>query len=98
MSPPDPIRKPYAHATKSNTVALAIICTLILILCMQIWLLTAALNESLDGNNAVKWPAFFASVFLFLSGVGIIRFLPDPLRRARRAAKEETRRGKNENA
>lgn len=81
-----------AHPTKTNTMMTAIIFSLILILTMQVWLLTAALNESLDGNNAVKWPAFFASSFLFLSGLGLIRYLPDPLRQARReqAADERT--------
>lgn len=81
-----------AHPTKTNMLMTAIICTLILILTMQIWLLTAALNESLDGNNAVKWPAFWASLFLFLSGVGILRYLPDPIRRARKEAEAEKRR------
>jgi len=84
-----------AHPTKTNMLMTAIICTLILILTMQVWLLTAALNESLDGNNAVKGPAFWASLFLFLSGVGILRYLPDPLRRARKAAAAEKKRSRD---
>lgn len=81
-----------AHPSKTNTLSLGIICVLMLVLVMQIWLLTAALNESLNGNNAVKWPAFWASVALFLSGAALIRYLPGPIRvPVRPAAKESFR-------
>ena len=73
-----------AHPTKTNTVMLGIITILILIVSMQIWLLTAGLNESLEGNNAVKWPAFIASVLLFVSGTALLRYLPHPLRRVKK--------------
>lgn len=85
--------KPRSSATrqappsKTNTLSLGIICVLILVLTMQVWLLTAALNESLEGNNAVKWPAFIASTVLFLAGAALLRYLPDPVRRARKAAR-----------
>lgn len=83
-----------AHPSKTNTLSLGIICVLVLVLLMQIWLLTAALNESLDGNNAVKWPAFIASCVLFLAGAALLRYLPDPIRHARRAAAHEVRKRK----
>lgn len=79
-----------AHPSKTNTLSLAIICVLVLVLSMQIWLLTAGLNESLDGNNAVKWPAFWASVALFISGAALLRYLPDPVRYPVRAPARET--------
>lgn len=82
-----------AHPSKTNTLSMVIICVLILILTMQIWLLTAGLNESLDGRNVIKWPAFIASVLLFLSGVALLRYLPNPIRRAK---KEEASRKKLE--
>ena len=78
-----------AHPTKTNTLSLGIICVLVLVITMQVWLLTAALNESLEGDNAVKWPAFFASAFLFLAGAALLRYLPDPIRTARKAARHE---------
>ncbi|NJL18791.1 MAG: hypothetical protein HC901_00240 [Bdellovibrionaceae bacterium] len=78
-----------AHPTKSNTLSLAIISVLILVLVMQVWLLTAALNESLDGNNAVKWPAFMASAVLFLSGAALLHYLPDPIRHARKVRRHQ---------
>ena len=80
-----------AHPTKTNTLSLAIICVLVLVLVMQVWLLTAALNESLDGNNAVKWPGFLASLLLFLSGTFLLRYLPDPIRQAKRRRAHERR-------
>ena len=69
-----------AHPTKTNTLLLGVMCVLILILSLQIWLLTAALNESLDGHNAVKWPAFWGSLVLFGSGAALVRYLPSPIR------------------
>ena len=79
-----------AHPSKINTLSLGIICVLVLILIMQIWLLTAALNESLDGNTGVKWPAFWASVVLFFSGAALIRYLPNPMRLPIRPAAKES--------
>jgi NNP family nitrate/nitrite transporter-like MFS transporter len=78
-----------AHPTKTNTLLLGVMCVLILILIMQVWLLTAALNESLDGHNAVKWPAFWVSLALFGSGAALLRYLPSPIRLpAREVVKE----------
>lgn len=84
-----------AHPTKTSTLSLGIICVLILILSMQIWLLTAALNESLDGNNAVKWPGFWASIALFLSGAALLRYLPGPIRLPMRAPVREVFRNES---
>jgi NNP family nitrate/nitrite transporter-like MFS transporter len=69
-----------AHPTKTNTLLLGVICVLILILTMQIWLLTAALNQSLESGNTIKWPAFWASLLLFASGAALMRYLPSPIR------------------
>jgi MFS transporter, NNP family, nitrate/nitrite transporter len=78
-----------AHPTKTNTLLLGVICVLILILSLQIWLLTAALNESLDGHNAVKWPAFWVSLLLFGSGAALLRYLPSPIRLPARQIERE---------
>lgn len=69
-----------AHPTKTNTLLLGVICVLILILTMQVWLLTAALNETLGGHTSIKWPAFWGSLALFVSGVALLRYLPPPIR------------------
>jgi len=74
-----------AHPSKTNTLMLGVICVLILILTMQIWLLTAALNASLAARETVKWPAFWASLLLFGSGAALLRYLPSPIRLPARA-------------
>lgn len=79
-----------AHPTKTNTLSLGIICVFVLVITMQVWLLTAGLNESLEGDSAVKWPAFIASVFLFLAGAALLRYLPDPIRHARKIARHSS--------
>ncbi len=81
-----------AHPSKTNTLLLGVICVLILILIMQIWLLTAALNVSLEGVATLKWPAFIASCLLFLSGVALLRYLPNPIRRAKKSSKSASNR------
>jgi hypothetical protein len=81
-----------AHPSKTNTLLLGVICVLILILTMQIWLLTAALNVSLEGVESLKWPAFIASALLFLSGAALLRYLPDPIRQARKAGRAAQQR------
>ena len=81
-----------AHPSKTNTLLLGVICVLILILVMQIWLLTVALNVSLEGVETLKWPAFIASTVLFLSGVALLRYLPNPIRQARKARDAAARR------
>lgn len=69
-----------AHPNKTNTLMTGIISMLTLILCMQIWLLTASLNTSLGGDRSIVWPAFYGSVVLFFSGAWLLRYLPNPLR------------------
>ena len=81
-----------AHPSKTNTLLLGVICVLILILVMQIWLLTVALNVSLEGVETLKWPAFVASTLFFLSGVALLRYLPNPIRQARKGRDAEAGR------
>lgn len=69
-----------AHPSKTNTLLLGVITVLILILGMQIWLLTVALNSSLEGVQILKWPAFWASLVLFGSGAALLGYLPSPIR------------------
>jgi NNP family nitrate/nitrite transporter-like MFS transporter len=57
---------------------------------MQVWLLTAGLNTALGGDDAVKWPAFWASVALFISGTALLRYLPLPIRYVVRARVRES--------
>lgn len=69
-----------AHPNKTNTLFVGIIGVLILIVSLQVWLLTAVLNTALGGDRAIVWPAFYASLALFVGGAGLLRFLPQPIR------------------
>ncbi len=75
MNPSSP-----AHPEKNNALIGGILLLLIGVVCFQIWLLTATLNSSLDGNQSIVWPAFYGSLILFLGSLGLMRFLPGPMR------------------
>lgn len=79
-----------AHPNKTNTLMSAILAVMILIVIMQIWLLTASLDTTLGDDQSIAWPAFYASLALFIGGAGLLRFLPDPLRRPVEAAPAKT--------
>lgn len=69
-----------AHPNKTNALFVGIIGVLVLIVSLQVWLLTAVLNTALGGDRSIVWPAFYASLALFLGGAGLLRFLPKPIR------------------
>lgn len=69
---------------KTNTLLLAIIMMLILILSIQIWLLYSALNNALDEHRDIAIPAFIGSVLLFLTGLWLLKYLPDYRKQADR--------------
>jgi NNP family nitrate/nitrite transporter-like MFS transporter len=75
-----------AHPTKTNLVLAGVIALLVMIVSLQIWLLVAGLNTALGGDRSIVWPAFYASLALFLAGAGLLRFLPQPLRAVARPA------------
>lgn len=68
------------HPAKTNVLSVALICILILIVSLQIWLLSASLNTSLGGGTNIAWPAFYASVALFLASLVTLSYLPLPIR------------------
>jgi uncharacterized membrane protein len=67
-----------AHPNKTNTLMLGIIMIMIGILGIQIWLLYSALNNALDDNLGIAIATFIGSLVLFLVGLLVIRYLPDP--------------------
>jgi MFS transporter, NNP family, nitrate/nitrite transporter len=69
-----------AHPAKTNVLSVGLISVLILIICLQIWLLSASSNTSLGGETDIAWPAFYASVALFLASLVTLSYLPLPIR------------------
>ena len=47
----------------------------LILVVLQLWLLTATMNAYLGGDDAVVWPAAFASLLCFLLNAGLLRFL-----------------------
>jgi NNP family nitrate/nitrite transporter-like MFS transporter len=80
---PSGSRTPLAHPNKTSTLALVINLLLVGIVSLQVWLLTASLDTALGGDHSIVWPAFYASLALFLLGAGLLRYLPEPLRMPR---------------
>ena len=65
-----------AHPNKTSTLILALLMVLILNVSIQIWLLYTALNNALAKNTDIAFPAFIASLFLFLIGFFWLYYLP----------------------
>ena len=57
------------------SVVYAILILVLTLVVMQLWLLTATMNASLAGDQAVVWPAAFASLGCLLLNVGLLWFL-----------------------
>ena len=47
----------------------------LILVVLQLWLLTATMNAYLGGDDAVVWPAAFASLFCFLLNLGLLSYL-----------------------
>jgi hypothetical protein len=65
-----------AHPNKIGTLLLALIIVMIFNVAMQIWLLYTALNNALADHTDIAFPAFLASLFLFLIGFFWLYYLP----------------------
>ncbi|MGM5629451.1 hypothetical protein O2K51_01010 [Apibacter raozihei] len=70
-----------AHPNKTNILMSAIIVTLILILTLQIWMMYGALNNALDDNHGFAIATFIGSLFLFIAGLFLLKYLPEPRRK-----------------
>ncbi len=67
-----------AHPNKTNILMSAIIVILILILTLQIWMMYGALNNALEDNHEFAWATFIGSICLFIAGLILLRYLPEP--------------------
>lgn len=65
-----------SNPKKINIILSTIIVILILNITIQIWLLYTALNNALDDNIEILFPAFLASLVIFLIGFGLLYYLP----------------------
>ena len=65
-----------SNPNKLNNILSTLIFILILNVSIQIWLLYASLNNALENNTEILFPAFIASAILFLIGFSWLYYLP----------------------
>lgn len=65
-----------SHSRRQRlTIVYGILCVVLLLVVMQLWLLTATMNMWLGGNDAIVWPAAFASTACLALNAGLLRYL-----------------------
>jgi hypothetical protein len=57
------------------TIVNGMLAFVLMIVVLQLWLLTAAMNAFLGGDESVIWPAAGASVVCLLLNAGLLRYL-----------------------
>jgi hypothetical protein len=64
----------FSRAQRTPIVQGMLAFVLILVV-LQLWLLTATMNAYLGGDDAIVWPAAWASLACFLLNGGLLRYL-----------------------
>jgi hypothetical protein len=67
-------KRPFSREERS-TIVYGILAIVLVLVVMQLWLLTATMNAFLGGDDAVIWPAAFASTFCLALNLGLLRYL-----------------------
>ena len=58
-----------------TTILYGMLGTILILVILQLWLLTATMEAYLGGDNGVVWPAALASLVCFLLIAGLLRYL-----------------------
>lgn len=58
-----------------TTIIYGMLCTVLILVILQLWLLTATMHAYLGGDESVVWPALLASLVCFLLNAGLLRYL-----------------------
>jgi hypothetical protein len=58
-----------------TTIVYGILWTVVVLVVLQLWLLTATMNAYLGGDYAVLWPAAAASIVCLLLNLGLLRYV-----------------------
>jgi hypothetical protein len=67
-------RRPLSRHERTIIVT-GILCTVLTLVLMQLWLLTATMNAWLGGDASIVWPAALASLVCFLLNAGLLWYL-----------------------
>jgi type IV secretory pathway TrbD component len=65
----------YSSRQERTTIASGILCIVLTLVLMQLWLLTATMNAWLAGDEAIVWPAAFASFGCLLLNAGLLWYV-----------------------
>jgi hypothetical protein len=67
--------KPPFTRQQRTTIVSGILCTVLVLVVLQLWLLTATMNAYLGGDEGVIWPAAAVSTACLLLNLGLLRYL-----------------------
>ena len=68
------VKRPFTRAQRM-TIINGMLAFVLMIVVLQLWLLTAAMNAFLGGDESVIWPAAGASLLCLLLNAGLLRYL-----------------------
>jgi hypothetical protein len=68
------MRRPFTREQKT-TIVYGVLCTVLVLVVLQLWLLTATMNAFLGGDDAVVWPAALASLACLGLNAGLLRYI-----------------------
>ncbi|HVX85577.1 MAG TPA: DUF6755 family protein [Phycisphaerae bacterium] len=58
-----------------TTIVYGILCTVLILVILQLWLLEATMNAYLGGDYAAAWPAAVVSILCLLLNIGLLRYI-----------------------
>ena len=58
-----------------TTIIYGMLCTVLILVILQLWLLTATMNAWLGGDDSVVWPAAAVSAAVFALNAGLLAYL-----------------------
>jgi hypothetical protein len=67
--------RPAFTRSQRTTIVYGILCTVLVLVVLQLWLLTATMDAYLGGDDSVPVPAAIVSLVCFGLGVGLLRYL-----------------------
>jgi hypothetical protein len=66
------MRRPFTREQKT-TIVYGVLSTIVVLVVLQLWLLTATMDAFLGGDDSVVWPAAGASLACLLLNAGLLR-------------------------
>jgi hypothetical protein len=68
------VKRPFTRAQRI-TIINGMLAFVFVVVVLQLWLLTAAMNAYLGGDDSVVWPTAFASLACLVLNAGLLRYL-----------------------